>query len=60
MTNEDARERLDVYKEVLDLEGITYDEKRVVYGDFTEDCGDVVEDLLKRNPDLQAISLPMT
>ena len=56
MTNEDARERLNVYKETLELEGIAYDEKRVVYGDFTEDCGDIVEDLLKRNPELQAIS----
>ena len=56
MTNQDARERLEVYKETLELEGIAYDEKRVVYGDFTEDVGDVVEDLLNRNPDLQAIS----
>jgi len=56
MTNEDARERLNVYKETLELEGIAYDEKRVVYGDFTEDCGDIVEDLIKRNPELQAIS----
>ena len=56
MTNEDARERLDVYKEILDLEGIAYDEKRVAYGDFTEDCGSQIETLLKNDPDLQAIA----
>lgn len=56
MTNEDARERLDVYKEVLELEGIAYDDKRVVYGDFTEDCGDQIEELLKNDPDVQAIA----
>lgn len=56
LTNEDARERLDVYKEVLELEGITYDEKLVAYGDFTEDCGDQIENLIKDNPDIQAIA----
>ncbi len=56
MTNEDARERLDVYKEVLDLEGITYDDSCVVYGDFTEDCGKQIEKLLSDNPDIQAIA----
>ena len=56
MTNEDAKERLDVYKEVLDLEGINFEERKVAYGDFTEDCGSQVEQLLKDNPDLQAIA----
>ena len=56
MTNEDAKERLEVYKETLELEGIAYEDKRVVYGDFTEDVGDIVEDLINKNPDLQAIS----
>ena len=55
MTNEDARERLSVYKEVLELEGIAYSDKRVVYGDFTEDCGDQIEELYKNDPDIQAI-----
>ena len=56
LTNEDAKERLDVYKEVLDLEGITYSDKCVAYGDFTEDCGSQVEKLISDNPDLQAIA----
>ena len=56
MTNEDARERLAVYKETLELEGITYDERNVVYGDFTEDCGDQIDELFKNNPDIQAIA----
>ena len=56
LTNDDAKERLMVYKEVLELEGISYDERRVAYGDFTEECGDLVEDLVNKNPDLQAIA----
>lgn len=56
MTNEDARERLEVYKEVLELEGIAYDEKHVAYGDFTEDCGAQIETLLRNDPELQAIA----
>ena len=56
LTNEDARERLEVYKEVLDLEGISFDEKYVSYGDFTEDCGANIEELLKYDPEIQAIA----
>lgn len=33
-TSDDALERLDVYKETLEENGIVYDEKRVAYGNF--------------------------
>ena len=33
-TSDDALERLDVYKETLEENGIIYDEKRVAYGNF--------------------------
>lgn len=55
LTNGDAVERLDVYKSVLEKNGIAYDENRVVYGNFEAACEDVVEDLLDRNPDLEAV-----
>lgn len=55
LTNGDAVERLGVYKDVLRKNDIPYDENRVVYGNFEAACEDVVEDLLDRNPDLDAI-----
>ena len=56
LTNKDALERLDIYKETLESEGIAYDDKKVVYGDFTEDVAEQVEQLVTSNPGLQAIS----
>ncbi len=53
--NEDAHERLSVYRQVLEENGIEYDPKRVVYGDFSEYSEDVVDTLLDNNPDLEAI-----
>lgn len=55
MTNVDAQERLQVYRDCLAKHDIAYDEGRVVYGNFSEYCEDIVEDLLDRNPDLQGI-----
>lgn len=55
LTNGDAVERLAVYKDVLESNNISYDENRVVYGNFEAACEDVVEDLLDRNPDLEAV-----
>ncbi len=54
-TSDDANERLGVYKDVLKKHGIKYTEKRVVYGNFSKYSGPVVEDLLDKNPDLDAI-----
>ncbi len=53
--NDDAQERLSVYRKVLEEHGIEYDPKRVVYGDFSEFSERVVDRLLDNNPDLEAI-----
>ena len=55
LTNGDAAERFQVYKDVLEKNNIPYDENRVVYGNFEAACEDVVEDLLDRNTDLEAV-----
>jgi len=48
MTNVEARERLEAYKEVLEENGIPYDDSLVVYGDFSEKCVGVVDELLDK------------
>lgn len=55
LTNGDAVERLEIYKSTIEKNGIAYDENKVVYGNFEAACEDVVEDLLERNPDLDAV-----
>ena len=55
ITNRDANERLEVYKECLQNRGIEVDESRIAYGDFTERSSDVVDELLDRNGKLDAI-----
>lgn len=54
-TSDDALERLDVYKETLEENGIIYDEKRVAYGNFSKFCVDEVGKLIDDNPELDAI-----
>lgn len=53
--NADALERLNVFKEVLTSHGLNADEKRIVYGNFSEFSESCVEELLDNNPDLEAI-----
>lgn len=53
--NSDARERLDVYKEVLKKNGIPIDEKLIVRGELSEKCKESAEILIANNPDLDAI-----
>ena len=55
VTNRDARERLEVYKNVLSEYGIPVNEDLIVYGDFTENSSEVVADLLDRNGKPDAI-----
>lgn len=55
VTNGDAMERLQVYKDVLMEHHLPVLEERIVYGNFSEYSQEVVADLLDRNPDLQAI-----
>lgn len=54
-TSDDANERLQVYRLVLEKNGIPYDENRVVYGNFSEYVDKQVDELLDRNPDLDGI-----
>ena len=53
--NSDARDRLNTYRTVLEENNIEVDEKRIVYGNFSEYTEEIVGDLLDRNPDLEAI-----
>ncbi len=53
--NADAKDRLNTYKQVLKENNIPIDEGRIVYGNFSEFTEDIVDDLLERNPDLEAI-----
>ena len=55
ITNEDAVERYEAYRETLENHNIEYDEKRVAYGNFSQYSMDVVENLINNNPDLEAI-----
>ncbi len=53
--NDDAQERLAVYRQVLAENDIPYDPKLVVYGDFSEYTEKLVDILLSNNPDIEAI-----
>ena len=55
-TNGDAIERLEVYTETLKKHGIPVDENRIVYGRFSQYSQAVVNELLDRCPDLEAIA----
>ncbi|MCM1382061.1 MAG: substrate-binding domain-containing protein, partial [Muribaculaceae bacterium] len=55
-TNEDANERLGVYKEVLESHGIPVEEDRIAYGRFSPYSQETVRELLDRCPDLEAIA----
>ena len=55
LENADALERFNVYKKILAEYDIPYNEKRVAYGNFSEFTEEIVDELLKNNPDLEAI-----
>ncbi|WP_068692565.1 LacI family DNA-binding transcriptional regulator [Thermobifida halotolerans] len=49
-------DRLQGYREALEVAGLDYDESLVSYGDFTYDSGvTAMRELLDRNPDLDAV-----
>lgn len=54
-TSDDANERLETYKSVLEANGMSYDPEKVVYGNFSKYVVPQVGDLIDRNPDLDAI-----
>lgn len=55
MTNEDAKERLEVFKEIITQEGLPFEDRHVTYGDFTEECSANIDELLDNDPDIDAI-----
>lgn len=55
-TNNDANERLNAYRDVLQENGIEVTESMIAYGNYTEQVDEQVEMLLDLNPDLEAIA----
>lgn len=53
--NADAQERLDIYRSTIAAAGLSVDENLIVYGNFSEYCEDLVEDLLDSHPELDAL-----
>ena len=53
--NQDAKERLWIYQEVMKKRGLEVSEDWIVYCDFTEFCEEMVENLILRHPDIEAI-----
>ncbi len=53
--NADAVERLNIYKETLEENGMEVSDDLIVHGNFSEFCEDIVGELLDRNPDMDAI-----
>ncbi len=54
-TNQDARERLEAYRDAVREYGLEESEKLIAYGDFTEFYTEITEKLVKDNPGLEAI-----
>ncbi|HKM03250.1 MAG TPA: GGDEF domain-containing protein [Lachnospiraceae bacterium] len=54
-SNSDASERLETYKETLRANHLEIDNGRIVFGKGARECELSVEDLLDRNPDIEAI-----
>ena len=53
--NMDANERLEIYREVLEEEGIKYDERLVCRTNYSSACEKAVESFLAQNPDVEAL-----
>ncbi len=53
--NADATERLNIYKETLQENGMEVSDDLIVHGNFSEFCEDIVGELIDRNPDMDAI-----
>lgn len=55
VTNRDACERLEIYRDILKEYDIPFDQDKVVYGDFSMASEKIVDELLDRNVHLDAI-----
>ena len=54
-TNQDAIERLEAFKEAVKQYELDDSESLIAYGDFTEFYPEITEELIKANPDIEAI-----
>lgn len=54
-TSQDARERLQVFYSTMESRGLEVSEDWVAYGNFSEFSEEVVEELIKRHPDIEAL-----
>ncbi len=55
-THRDSMERLRAYMDVMAAHELPVEEGMVVFGDYTDSVGDLVEGLLNQFPDLEAIA----
>ena len=55
LTNRDARERLEVFTNVLKKHDIPVEKSKIAYGDFTENSTEEVNKLIEKNGTLDAI-----
>ncbi len=54
-TNQDARERLAIFKETMMDQNLAVGDDWIAYGNFSEYSEDAVEELLVRHPDIEAM-----
>ena len=55
LTNVDAQERLEAYREALAMESIPYNDDYVVYGNFEESSEGLIGEFVDRHPELDAV-----
>ena len=55
MQNPEARIRFNTFMDICAKNGIEVPESRIVYGDFSKNIGPLVEDLITREPDIDAL-----
>lgn len=54
-TSQDARERLEVFCDTMKSRGLPVEEDWIVYGNFSEFSEEIVEQLIVKHPDIEAI-----
>ena len=53
--NMDANDRKKAYIDCMDLHKLPFNDDMIAYGDYSTDVDDIVEELLDKNPDAEAI-----
>lgn len=54
-TSQDARERLEVFKQTMQKNGLSADEDWIAYGNFSEFTEELVEKFIKKHSDVEAL-----